>query len=183
MTSPWRWQSHLLGLWEEADEGLVGRPWDELVLDALRGGLDDLESRFGSDPDHWRWGKVHPLVFSHALGAASPLTARIFNRQLEVGGGQETVAQVGWDPNDPFTAIWAPCWRMVADPVRPERSRWQAFTGQSGHVASPHYDDLQVDWLDGRTQPMSGEGPWRTLELLPAASSSSTPGATGSAPG
>jgi penicillin amidase len=181
VTSPWRWQSHLLALWEEADEGLIGRPWDELSLDALRGALDDLESRLGPNPDHWHWGKVHPLVFGHALGGASPLAARIFNRRLEVGGGQETVAQVGWDPNDPFTAIWAPCWRMVADPIRPERSRWQAFTGQSGHVASAHYDDLQVDWLDGRTQPMSGEAPWRTLELLPAASSSSTPGAAGSA--
>ena len=73
VTSPWRWQSHLLALWAEGDEELVGRPWDELVLDALRGALDDLESRFGLGPDGWRWGKVHPLVFAHALGAASPL--------------------------------------------------------------------------------------------------------------
>jgi penicillin amidase len=167
VTSPWRWQSHLLALWEEADEDLVGRPWEELVLDALRGALDDLESRFGPNSDAWRWGKVHALVFAHALGAASPVLAGLLNRRLEVGGGQETVAQVGWDPNDPFTAIWAPCWRMVADPLRPERSRWQAFTGQSGHVGSPHYDDLQVDWVDGRTQPMAGEGPWQVLELLP----------------
>jgi acyl-homoserine lactone acylase PvdQ len=56
---------------------------------------------------------------------------------------------------------------MVADPVRPERSRWQAFTGQSGHPASPHYDDLQVDWLEGRTQAMAGEAPWRVLTLEP----------------
>jgi penicillin amidase len=182
VTSPWRWQSHLLKLWEEGDEELVGRPWDELALDALRGALDDLEGRFGHDVRDWRWGEVHPLVFPHALGAANPVLARIFNRRLEVGGGQETVAQVGWDPNDPFTAIWAPCWRMVADPARPERSRWQAFTGQSGQVASRHYDDLQVDWLEGRTQSMAGEAPWRILELLPAASSSATPGAAGSRP-
>jgi penicillin amidase len=165
-------ESHLLSLWEEADEELISRPWEDLALDALRGALDDLESRFGPDPDGWRWGKAHPLVFAHALGAASPLLAGILNRRLEVGGGQETVAQVGWDPNDPYTAIWAPCWRMVADPLRPERSRWQAFTGQSGHVGSAHYDDLQVDWVDGRTQPMAGEGPWRVLELVPDGSPS-----------
>ncbi|MGH2926205.1 MAG: penicillin acylase family protein, partial [Solirubrobacterales bacterium] len=168
VTSPWRWQSHLLALWAEADEELVGRSWDELALDALRGALDELEARLGPDRSQWRWGSVHPLVFSHALGAVHPAMARIFNRTLEVGGGQETVAQVGWDPNDPYKAIWAPCWRMVADPTRPERSRWQAFTGQSGQVASPHYDDLQADWLEGRTQPMEGEGPWRRLELVPA---------------
>jgi len=167
VTSPWRWQSHLLSLWDEGDDELIGRPWDDLVLDALRGAMDDLETRLGPDLETWRWGRVHPLVFPHALGSANPLFARIFNRRLEVGGAQETVAQVGWDPNDPFTAIWAPCWRMVADPARPESSRWQAFTGQSGHPGSRHYDDLQVDWKEGRTQPMAGEGPWRTLTLEP----------------
>jgi penicillin amidase len=168
VTSPWRWQSHLLTLWEEGDDDLVGRPWPELVLDALRATLDDLAARLGPDQEAWRWGKVHPLVFPHALGDANPLLGWIFNRRLEVGGGQETVAQVGWDPNDPFTAIWAPCWRIVADPVSPDRSRWQAFTGQSGQPASEHYDDLQVDWLAGRTQAMAGEPPWRVLTLEPS---------------
>ena len=57
VTSPWRWQSHLLALWEEGDEDLVGRSWDELVLDALRGALDDLDERLGPDQEAWRWGK------------------------------------------------------------------------------------------------------------------------------
>ncbi|HWC08970.1 MAG TPA: penicillin acylase family protein, partial [Solirubrobacterales bacterium] len=43
ITSPWRWHSHLMNLWEEADEELIGRPWDGLVLEALAGALDDLE--------------------------------------------------------------------------------------------------------------------------------------------
>src|SRR5436190_15065591 len=170
VTSPWRWQAHLLSLWAERDDELIGRPWDDLVLDALRAAIDDLETDFGPDQEDWRWGRVHPLVFPHPLGTANPVFARIFSRRLEVGGGQETVAQVGWDPNDPFTAIWAPCWRMVADPAQPQRSRWQAFTGQSGHPGSRHYDDLQVDWKEGRTQSMAGEGPWRTLTLEPAGS-------------
>ena len=165
VTSPWRWLSHLLRLWDEADPELIGRSWDELATDALRGALDDLETRFGADSAAWRWGSAHALEFDHALGAANPILARILNRRLEVGGAEETVAQVGWDPNDPFRAIWAPCWRIVADPVAPERSRWQQFTGQSGHPASPHYDDLQQRWLRGKTQAMGGEGPWQTLTL------------------
>jgi penicillin G amidase len=167
VTSPWRWQSHLLAIWADQDPELITRSWDELALDSLRGALDELEERYGPDSGHWRWGRVHALEFPHALGAANPVLARILNRTIELGGAQETVAQVGWDPSDPYKAIWAPAWRMVADAVDPERSRWQAFTGQSGHVGSPHYDDLQPRWRDGELQPMAGEGPWRTLTLEP----------------
>ncbi|MET0557150.1 MAG: penicillin acylase family protein [Solirubrobacterales bacterium] len=166
-TSPWRWHSHLMRLWEEADEELIGRPWDELVLEALAGALDDLGDRFGPDPEGWRWGRVHEMEFPHPLGDANPLLRRLLNRRLRAGGAQETVSQIAYDPNDPYKAVWAPSWRMVADPTDPGRSRWQMFTGQSGHPASPHYDDLQPDWLEGRTQPMRGEGPWRELDLLP----------------
>ncbi len=167
VTSPWRWHSHLMALWEEGDEELIGRPWEELVLGALAGALDDLTDRFGPDPDGWRWGHVHEMKFPHPLGDANPLFDRLLNRRLRAGGAQETVSQIAYDPNDPYNAVWAPSWRMIADPADPDRSRWQMFTGQSGHPASPHYDDLQPDWLEGRTQPMRGEGPWSELELLP----------------
>lgn len=168
-TSPWRWHSHLMRLWEEGDEELIGRPWDELALEALAGALDDLGDRFGPDPEGWRWGRVHEMKFPHPLGDANPLFDRLLNRRLRAGGAQETVSQIAYDPNDPYNAVWAPSWRMVADPADPDRSRWQMFTGQSGHPASPHYDDLQPDWLEGRTQPMRGEGPWSDLELVPEA--------------
>jgi penicillin G amidase len=167
VTSPWRWYAHLLELWEEADEELIGGSWDELVLEALRGALDDLEERFGPDPEGWRWGHVHALEFPHALGAGHPVAEWVFNRTLHPGGAQETVAQVAYNPNNPYHAIWAPSWRMVADPRAPERSQWQAFTGQSGHAWSRHYDDLQPRWEAGNMQPMTGEGPFETLVLTP----------------
>ena len=168
VTSPWRWHSHLLALWEEGDEELIGRPWDELAADCLRGALDDLSALFGPDPEGWRWGKVHELRFPHALGGANPAFDWVFNRTLHTGGAQETIAQIAYDPNDPYHAIWAPSWRMVADPADPDRSMWQDFTGQSGHAWSRHYDDLQPLWQSGQMQPMAGEGPWETLTLLPA---------------
>jgi penicillin amidase len=168
VTSPWRWHSHLLELWEEANEELIRGSWDELALEALRGALDDLEERFGPDPEQWRWGQVHALEFPHALGAGHPVADWVFNRTLHPGGAQETVAQVAYNPVDPYHAIWAPSWRMVADPSAPERSQWQAFTGQSGHAWSGHYDDLQPRWEAGNMQPMAGEGPFEILVLTSA---------------
>jgi penicillin amidase len=167
VTSPWRWQSRLMALWEEADDELIGRPWGELVMDALRGALDDLEERYGADPAGWRWGDAHEMEFPHALGEANWLFSFLLNRSLRVGGAQETVSQIAYDPGDPFTAVWAPSWRMVADPNSPDASRWQLFTGNSGHPGSEHYDDLQERWASGLTQPMIGEGPWRELVLEP----------------
>lgn len=167
VTAPWRWQARLMDLWEEGDDELVGRPWEELVLDALRAALDELADRFGSDSDGWRWGRVHRMTFPHALGDANPLFGRIFNRSMEVGGAQETVSQIAFEPSDPFSAIWAPSWRMVVDMSDPGAARWQTFAGQSGHPASPHYDDVQERWLAGEMQPMAGEGPWRELRLTP----------------
>jgi penicillin amidase len=168
VTSPWRWHSHLMSLWEEGDEELIGRPWDGLVLEALAGALDDLTDRFGPKPEGWRWGDVHAMEFPHPLGEANPVLHRLLNRSLRAGGAQEAVCQIAYDPNDPYRAVWGPSWRMVADPTDPDRSRWQMFTGNSGHPASPHYDDLQPRWLAGETQPMCGEGPWRVLTLAPA---------------
>ncbi len=167
VTSPWRWQTRLMDLWEEGDEDLVGRSWDGLALDSLRAALDYLADRYGPEMNGWRWGRVHKMTFPHPLGQANGLFDRIFNRTLEVGGAQETVSQIAFDPNDPFTAVWAPSWRMVIDMADPDAGRWQAFTGQSGQPGSPHFDDLQPRWLAGQMQPMAGEGPWDELRLEP----------------
>jgi penicillin G amidase len=167
VTSPWRWQTRLMDLWDEGDAGLVGRSWDELALDSLRAGLDLLADRFGPEQDRWRWGRVHRMTFPHPLGEANALFDRIFNRRLETGGAQETVSQIAFDPNDPFNAVWAPSWRMVIDMADPDGARWQSFTGQSGHPGSPHYDDVQPRWQAGQTQPMAGEAPFETLSLEP----------------
>ena len=119
VTSPWRWHSHLMKLWEEGDEELIGRSWDGLVLEALSGALDDLSERFGPDPEAWRWGDVHEMEFPHPLGEANPLLRKLLNRRLKAGGAQETISQIAYDPNDPYKAVWAPSWRMVAEPTAP----------------------------------------------------------------
>jgi penicillin amidase len=174
ITSPWRWQSHLMDMWAEGDSELIGRPWEELALDALRGALDDLTDRLGPEMDTWRWGRVHRVEFPHSLADGNPVFAKLFSRGAAIGGNQETVAQTSFDPNDPFDSVVAPGWRMVADVANPERSRWQISTGQSGQPGSPHYDDLFPRWLAGEMQPMAGEGPWRTLRLQPAHSAQRT---------
>jgi acyl-homoserine lactone acylase PvdQ len=78
------------------------------------------------------------------------------------------VSQIGFVPHEgDYTGSWAPSYRLLADLGSPERTRWQHMTGQSGHPASPHYDDLLDDWLAGASNPIR-EPPVATLQLDPA---------------
>jgi penicillin G amidase len=173
VSSPWRFQARLIELWDEGDSELIGgRSWDELALQSLASALDELEQRYGTDPAGWTWGRVHGVAFTHPLGEAdtraSRLLDRLLSRRLPAGGSQETVCQVGYVPHaGDYTGRWAPSYRLLADLGRPERSRWQHMTGQSGHPSSPHYDDLLDDWLAGRSYEF-GQPAAETLRLDPA---------------
>ena len=171
-SAPWRWHARMLELWDEGDSELLsGRDWDELALEALAAALDDLEQRHGRDPDRWRWGKVHGIRFGHLLGdgdtGASRALDRLLSRRAAAGGGQETVNAVGYMPHDgDYTGIWGASYRLLADAGEPSESRWQHFTGQSGHPASDNYDDLIADWLAVRSQPFE-QLTERSLQLIP----------------
>jgi penicillin amidase len=173
VSSPWRFQARLLELWDEGDSELIGgRSWDGLAIEALIEALDELEARWGRDPAGWRWGRVHGVRFGHALGAGhsgvSKLLDRLLSRRAPAGGGQETVAQIGYVAHEgDYTGVWAPSYRLLADLGDPDRSRWMHMTGQSGHPGSPHYDDLIDHWLAGRTHPVA-QPPEHTLRLIPA---------------
>jgi penicillin G amidase len=158
VSSPWRFHARLLELWNEGDRSWFasathpeGRSWDDVALEALSQALDGLTQRFGRDPERWRWGKVHGVDFSHPFGDANELFRRIFCRSVEAGGASETIVQNGYAPNEPFRGVWGPVYRMLADVGDPDRSRWQASTGQSGQPGSRHYDDLIPGWLAGGT--------------------------------
>ena len=164
VTSPWRWQSHLLALWEEArrgaDRARLGRPRPRRAA-RLRSTI----SSTASAPTRPA-GAGAASTRSSSRTRSAPRTRcwrSSSTARLEVGGGQETVCQVGWDPNDPFAAIWAPAGGWSPTRRDPSGSRWQQFTGQSGHAGSPHYDDLQPRWLARRDAADGRRGPWQTL--------------------
>ena len=110
---------------------------------------------------------LEPEVRKEIKHGGNVAAAQLIGKRIAEKAQGTGIARVAFDPNNPYEAIWAPAWRMVADPSDPDRSGWQTFTGQSGHAWSAHYDDLQSRWLAGKLQPMAGEGPWETLRLSP----------------
>jgi len=128
----------------------------DLMASALNDALRYLETNIGFDLTKWQWGKLHRAGFNHALGVVKPLNL-IFNRgPFPYGGDTSTVWQGAFIPKLPIPdeAVSTASWRQILDLSDWDASRAMHPTGQSGHPASRHYDDLIPQWLAGKHHPM-----------------------------
>ena len=128
---------------------------DKVVTASLKQTIGWLRTTLGSDVQQWQWGKVHHVVFPHAMALQKPLD-RVFNRgPYPIGGDTDTVCQTAYLPDDPYDAkAWSPTYRQIVDLGDLSRSQWMYAPGQSGQLGSKHYDDLIEPWLKGETIPM-----------------------------
>ncbi len=123
---------------------------------ALSDAIAYLQKAVGGDASGWAWGKVHPASFPHPMGAVKPLD-KIFNRgPYPYGGDPHTVWQASWVPKLPIQPDggFTPSYRQIVDLSDWDASRAIHTTGQSGHPASKHYDDMIPMWLKGEYHPM-----------------------------
>ena len=160
VSSPWRFHARLLELWDEGDRSWFtspthpdGRHWDDVALEALSEALDELEQRFGRDPERWRWGSVHGVRFSHPFGEANGLFERIFCRTVEAGGASETVVQNGYAPTQPFTGVWGPVYRMLADVGEPDARAGRPAPDSPDSPGRATTTTCIAGWRDGRSNP------------------------------
>jgi penicillin amidase len=131
---------------------------EEILAGALRDAITYFREAIGDDVTQWHWGKVHPVAFNHPLGSQKPLD-KIFSRgPYPFGGDANTVWQSGYNPKLPFKVegSFSASWRQIIDLADWDASRAIHTTGQSGHPASKHYDDMIRLWLKGEFHPM----PW-----------------------
>ncbi len=114
-----------------------------------------LRKTLGENTDTWQWGNIHRVVFEHALGLKKPLD-QVFNRgPFPIGGDTDTPCQTAIAPEDPYdNKAWAPSFRQIVDMGDLSKSVFSFPSGQSGHLGSPHYDDLIEPWLKGDYLPM-----------------------------
>jgi len=159
-----------MGLMNLVDDALLGAfeasesPWlptgerVRLVLAALEDTARDLQAHgLGLDAP---WGAFHALHLRHPAGGLAPLAATFNRGPLPADGGPFTVSAGQYLHSRPGPMVVGPSYRQVVDLAAPEAARMITFGGQSGHVGSPHYDDLTARWQRGETLPMH-------LEALP----------------
>jgi penicillin amidase len=128
---------------------------DKLISESMVEAIAWLSDHLGRDVDDWQWGKLHQLTLEHPLSLQKPLD-RVFNRgPSPIGGDTDTVCQTAMRPDDPYDLkAWAPSYRQILDFSDLSRSVAMYPPGQSGHLGSPHYDDLIQPWLKGEYHPM-----------------------------
>jgi len=136
--------------------GAPPRTWDTTLREALRATLAFLRERLGDAISDWQWGRINTIRLNHPLGSKPPLD-RVFSRgPLRMGGDDNTVAAAALPFDSPFDRNgWAASYRQVVDLGDLSRSVSIHGTGQSGHPASEHYDDMIAPWREGRYHPLS----------------------------
>jgi penicillin amidase len=100
----------------------------------------------------YTYGKFHILLFEHAMGQKIPA----YNRgPYSIGGSSYTPnLQSPVKDGKSYKVQTYPSFRMVVDWSDLENSQAIFAPGQSGHLASPHYDDNIHDFIHGNYRKM-----------------------------
>lgn len=141
--------------WLEGDRPAWIADVSPLLPAALQQTLGVLRRDFGDDPAGWAWGRVHRVTFEHEM-ARLPGIGRLWKPvTIPAGGDGYTINQSDTTPHfppDPSTVI-ASC-RLIVDVGAWDNSVAALPGGQSGHPASPHYQDRIAEWQAGRYFPL-----------------------------
>lgn len=129
-----------------------------LIAEALDLALDDLKTRYGRDPQRWRWGDAHFAQSSHRPFSNVALLRPLFEAQVPTPGDTYTV-NVGRNnlanAKEPYANVHAASLRAIYDLADLDRSMFMHSTGQSGHPLSPYFRNLAPLWADVMYLPMT----------------------------
>jgi penicillin G amidase len=173
----WRLQEVLFGLIQKRPEGLKALPteiWPTLLQRAFEMAVIDLKQLSGSNPEYWRWGKLHKLeldnpLVQHPVYKPLPGGLRLLKRLLhlsrgpfEIGGDEHTIWQTSsfpmpyqarTHPHRFYATAYQPSWRMI---VSDQYTLYGCLPGGvSGQVNSPWLDNQLDDYLKGRLHKMT----------------------------
>jgi penicillin amidase len=128
---------------------------DKLLREGLKNAIQWLKLNYGNKKEKWKWGRLHAIVFSHALGVKKPLD-KVFNiGPFPIGGDTDTPHQTCILSAEGYGGeLSAPSYRQTIDFSNFDKSTMIMPLGQSGNMASPYYKNQLKDWFEGHSIPM-----------------------------
>lgn len=146
--------------WDDINTEDISESRDDIVLRSFSQAYDSTVAALGSNRDEWTWGDIHLATFvSNPLGLSGIglIEDTVNSGPVRTSGGNAIINAVSWtyDEDEPFSVPWIPSMRMIVDFSDMSNSVTSYSTGQSGHPASEHYDDMVDDWRNIEYHPMS----------------------------
>ncbi|HVH40510.1 MAG TPA: penicillin acylase family protein [Gemmatimonadaceae bacterium] len=133
-SSPW---------WDDGSTADVRETRDDILLLALRDAWTTARTRFGNDPEAWRWGKARRMNIHHLLRLPG------FGREsLSVQSGPGTLS-----PSESGGTHGA-SWRFVVELGEELTASGTYPGGQSGNPVSTRYADRVPEWQRGALSPL-----------------------------
>lgn len=161
--------------WDDIRTEDVSETKTEIISRSFRMALASVEADFGTDPENWGWGNVHPLEIRHAMGSVPALGWLLNVGPHNVPGSREVINNLSfvYDSTGLYPVTSGPSTRRVIDFSDPAGSMSILPTGQSGNPFSPHYKDQSRRFANGEYRPMLldtediREASENTLRLIP----------------
>ncbi len=101
--------------------------------------------------ESWHWGEVQTTVYAHTPFSQWKPLGNLFGRRIGSGGSPNTVnaADSVFAGSDGYLQAFGAGFRQVIS-LHPTQSAhyYMVSTGQSGNIASEHYDDMVVPFRD-----------------------------------
>lgn len=145
------------GIWCDVTTSSVVESCTDMARLALNDAIADLQQRYGSRLEAWRWGDAHQALHQHQVLTHVPGVSYLANIIQPTSGGDATLMRglMAGQGENPFANVHGSGLRVLYDFGDPEGSQMIISTGQSGHLLSEHYDDLSILWRRGKYIPMS----------------------------
>lgn len=126
---------------------------DELLAKSFGETVANLNQLLGEEVSAWQWGDIHTLTFKHYIG--EDVSAKKYNRgPYPAAASNNSPAALGFSrqPKLPYAVRSGGPWRYGID-MSDHTAYDMLAIGNSGHILSPHYDDLLEMWLNCEYKP------------------------------
>jgi penicillin amidase len=131
--------------------------WRSYLRQTLLDTTEQLERGGSVDAE---WGETNVLDVAHPFAASlGPLARLLALPRAPLPGSMVSLRVAA--PN--YGAVL----RMAVSPAAPENGVLELAGGQSGHFLSPHFRDLQQDWVEGTPTPFLAGEPTAQFLLTP----------------
>lgn len=143
--------------WDDKTTANQAEDRDEIIAEAFKIAVADIEDRLGKEEENWRWGDLLQVTFTHDVMSNFPVIKNFFNQgPFPISGGNAMVNKASWSVSneDYKVAGGTPSERFIVDLSDFSTALLIHPTGQSGHAGHENYIDMVDLWANIEYNPL-----------------------------